>query len=203
MAVSAYGTVEPSAERPVRRAGALSVTGVAAAVVAATVLILVAAQPAQQASLASVNKDDGTDALVNAVLVARGDALPTSFAASRLHIDPTLPFEGSSAYEGKDDAVLRRRSGLKQQRVQSLAMMPEQARFLTLDELNPSTQFCADPEDCLRDLEYFQTNAIWHQAAHDMIGDSGPRGPAFPHNMDEVEGHAQYAWCDYDMNPSC
>ena len=99
--------------------------------------------------------------------------------------------------------MLRRRSGLKQQRVQSLAMMPEQARFLTLDELNPSTQFCADPEDCLRDLEYFQTNAIWHQAAHDMIGDTGPRGPAFPHNMDEVEGHAQYAWCDYDMNPSC
>ena len=45
MAVSAYGTVEPSAERPVRRAAALSVTGVAAAVVAATVLILVAAQP--------------------------------------------------------------------------------------------------------------------------------------------------------------
>ena len=32
-------------ERPVRRAGALSVTGVAAAVVAATALILVAAQP--------------------------------------------------------------------------------------------------------------------------------------------------------------
>ena len=41
-------------------------------------------------------------------------------AASRLHIDPELPFEGSSAYEGKDDAVRRRRVGLKQQHVQSL-----------------------------------------------------------------------------------
>lgn len=42
------------------------------------------------------------------------------FAASRLHIDPELPFEGSSAYEGKDDAVRARSAGLKQQRVQSL-----------------------------------------------------------------------------------
>ena len=113
---------------------------------------------AQQSILADVNKDDGSDALVNAILVARGDALPTSFAglkpwstphvlapitfvldtftlpyvytsclltafvhpASRLHIDPELPFEGSSAYEGKDDAVRRRTAGLKQQRVQSL-----------------------------------------------------------------------------------
>ena len=41
--------------------------------------------------------------------------------------------------------------------------MPSKARFLTLDELDPATQFCADAEDCLRDLEYFQTNAIWHQ----------------------------------------
>jgi len=41
-------------------------------------------------------------------------------AASRLHIDPALPFEGSDAYEGKDDSVRRRSSGLKQQRVQSL-----------------------------------------------------------------------------------
>jgi hypothetical protein len=36
-----------------------------------------------------------------------------------------------------------------------------------------------------------------------MIGDMGPRGPAFPHNMDGVEGKVQYAWCDYDLNPSC
>ena len=43
-------------------------------------------------------------------------------AADRLHIDPELPFEGSSAYEGKDDARARRFSGLKQQRVQSLVL---------------------------------------------------------------------------------
>ena len=35
-------------------------------------------------------------------------------------------------------------------------------------------------QDCIRDLDYFKANAIWHQAAHDMIGDMGPRGPAFP-----------------------
>lgn len=180
----------------------LSAGGVAMAVVAATALLLVATQPTYSV-LSNVNKDDGSDALVNAILVARGDALPTQFAASRLHIDPELPFEGSSAYEGKDDAVRRRASGLKQQRVQSLAMMPSSARFLSLDELDPSTQFCADPEDCIRDLDYFKANAIWHQAAHDMIGDMGPRGPAFPHNMDGVEGKPQYAWCDYDLNPSC
>jgi hypothetical protein len=152
---------------------------------------------------------------------------------------------------------------------------------------------CGREQDCIRDLDYFKANAIWHQAAHDMIGDNGPRGwvlrqtlellpacsviktnvlrslglavveqnvlcasacmaiwrgqatamraiwcrprwvpaylyvypdvvadlanvlcdhcawcrliysPAFPHNMDGVEGHAQYAWCDYDLNPSC
>ena len=28
----------------------------------------------------------------------------------------------------------------------------------------------------MRDLDYFKQNAIWHQAAHDMIGDNGPRG---------------------------
>lgn len=104
---------------------------------------------------------------------------------------------------------------------QMQAMMPTAARFLSLDELDPSTQFCADPEvcppilgglllverihllwlwlvhtcwpylltslgmcsrswsgyqDCIRDLDYFKANAIWHQAAHDMIGDNGPRG---------------------------
>ncbi len=40
----------------------------------------------------------GTDALVNAILVARGDSLPTEFAAERLEINPKLPFLGSSAY---------------------------------------------------------------------------------------------------------
>jgi hypothetical protein len=40
----------------------------------------------------------GTDALVNAILVARGDSLPTEFAAEKLEINPKLPFLGSSAY---------------------------------------------------------------------------------------------------------
>ena len=35
---------------------------------------------AQQSILSSINQDDGSDALVNAILVARGDALPTAFA---------------------------------------------------------------------------------------------------------------------------
>ena len=35
-----------------------------------------------QSILANVNKDDGADALVNAILVARGDALPTQFAGN-------------------------------------------------------------------------------------------------------------------------
>lgn len=54
----------------------------------------------------------------------------------------------------------------------------------------------AHTQDCIRDLDYFKQNAIWHQAAHDMIGDNGPRGPAFPHNMDGVEGKSQvYILC--------
>jgi hypothetical protein len=35
---------------------------------------------------------------------------------------------------------------------------------------------CGREQDCIRDLDYFKANAIWHQAAHDMIGDNGPRG---------------------------
>lgn len=35
---------------------------------------------------------------------------------------------------------------------------------------------CSGYQDCIRDLDYFKANAIWHQAAHDMIGDNGPRG---------------------------
>ena len=35
---------------------------------------------AQQSILSNIDKDDGSDALVNAILVARGDALPTQFA---------------------------------------------------------------------------------------------------------------------------
>mmetsp|Transcript_994 Transcript_994/g.1264 ORF Transcript_994/g.1264 Transcript_994/m.1264 type:complete len:203 (-) Transcript_994:44-652(-) len=202
--MSGYGSIEKSpTNAPAKRMSLLSAAGIATAVVAATALVAVVTMPSPKSMLANVNKDDGSDALINAILVARGDALPTKFAASRLHIDPALPFEGSDAYEGKDDSVRRRSSGLKQQRVQSLAMMPSGFRFLSLDELDPSTQFCADAEDCIRDLDYFKQNAIWHQAAHDMIGDNGPRGPAFPHNVDGVKGKAQYAWCDYDLNPSC
>jgi len=38
--------------------------------------------------LANVNKDDGSDALINAILVARGDALPTKFAGDPPHSSP-------------------------------------------------------------------------------------------------------------------
>ncbi len=38
------------------------------------------ASQAQQSILSNIDKDDGSDALVNAILVARGDALPTQFA---------------------------------------------------------------------------------------------------------------------------
>ena len=37
------------------------------------------ASQAQQSILSNIDKDDGSDALVNAILVARGDALPTQF----------------------------------------------------------------------------------------------------------------------------
>ena len=37
------------------------------------------ASQAQQSILTNIDKDDGSDALVNAILVARGDALPTQF----------------------------------------------------------------------------------------------------------------------------
>ncbi|EKX39755.1 hypothetical protein GUITHDRAFT_164880 [Guillardia theta CCMP2712] len=145
----------------------------------------------RRVSLSQVDKDDGTDALINAVLVARGDSLPTKFVASRLNINPQLPFLGSSAYKSKHiKAIHRRRPALKQARLQSL-------------ELDPASQFCADPADCARDLDYFKANAIWHQAAHDMIGSTGPMGPAFPPNMDGVAGKVQYAWCDPELNPSC
>jgi len=35
------------------------------------------------------------------------------------------------------------------------AMMPSAARFLSLDELDPSTQFCADPEASVRVRETY------------------------------------------------
>lgn len=98
----------------------------------------------RRVSLSQVDKDDGTDALINAVLVARGDSLPTKFVASRLNINPQLPFLGSSAYKSKHiKAIHRRRPALKQARLQSL-------------ELDPASQFCADPADCARDLDYFK-----------------------------------------------
>eukprot|EP00960_Hanusia_phi_P047898 758646-Hanusia_phi.AAC.2 len=98
----------------------------------------------RRVALSQIDRDDGTDALINAVLVARGDSLPTKFVASRLDINPKLPFLGSSAYKGKHiKAAPRRRPALKQARLQSLA-------------LDPASQFCADPADCARDLDYFK-----------------------------------------------
>jgi hypothetical protein len=43
-------------------------------------LYLFLLRQAQQSILSNIDKDDGSDALVNAILVARGDALPTQFA---------------------------------------------------------------------------------------------------------------------------
>lgn len=58
----------------------------------------------------------GTDALVNAILVSRGDALPTEFAAEKLEINPRLPFMGSSAYHVRPCSTSRMHGdGVKKQ----------------------------------------------------------------------------------------
>ena len=46
-------------------------------------------------------------------------------------------------------------------------------------------------QDCIRDLDYFKANAIWHQAAHDMIGDNGPRGSVEGEEEEEEEGEEE------------
>ena len=89
------------------------------------------------------------------VLVARGDALPTSFASSSLGLNPQLPFLGTSAYApaGKEDsAVAKRYTGLRSKRG---------ARLQSLAVEDPSTQFCADEADCLRNQEYFMQVSIF------------------------------------------
>lgn len=165
-------------QQPTKRSSTALIAVTAGAVLALTALVAIAAGSSGPVSLVDMDRKDGTDALVNAVLVARGDALPTEFAADRLNINPELPFLGSSAYH----ANAPRRSGLKQARMQALA-------------IDPATQFCSDPADCIRDLPYFKSNALWHQAAHDMM--VGANGPAMPPNA------PGYAWCDYTTNPSC
>jgi len=52
----------------------------------------------------------------------------------------------------------------------TMQAMRSDSRCLVRDGL------CGREQDCIRDLDYFKANAIWHQAAHDMIGDNGPRG---------------------------
>jgi hypothetical protein len=44
----------------------------------------------QSSILSNVDQDDGSDALVNAILVARGDALPTEFAGASLPLSLLL-----------------------------------------------------------------------------------------------------------------
>mmetsp|Transcript_44161 Transcript_44161/g.88583 ORF Transcript_44161/g.88583 Transcript_44161/m.88583 type:complete len:176 (-) Transcript_44161:315-842(-) len=173
-----YGTFFGEAgEQPTKRSSFGVVAGIAGAVLALTALAALAATSYEPTTLVDMDRKDGTDALVNAVLVARGDALPTEFAADRLNINPELPFLGSSAYQANG-----RRASM-------------QARMQSLEDLDPTTQFCSDPADCIRDLPYFKSNALWHQAAHDMM--EGANGPAMPPNA------PGYAWCDYDTHPSC
>jgi hypothetical protein len=51
--------------------------------------------------------------------------------------------------------------------------------------------FCADAADCMRDIAYFQQNAQFHQAAHDMMAPA-----SMPPNLP-----TGYAWCNPEVNP--
>eukprot|EP00286_Rhodomonas_abbreviata_P020532 CAMPEP_0181310658 /NCGR_PEP_ID=MMETSP1101-20121128/12707_1 /TAXON_ID=46948 /ORGANISM="Rhodomonas abbreviata, Strain Caron Lab Isolate" /LENGTH=183 /DNA_ID=CAMNT_0023417309 /DNA_START=199 /DNA_END=750 /DNA_ORIENTATION=- len=181
-----YGTFYGEAGEQQQKRSSLAVVAGATAVVLGLTALIVVAAGSSETTLVNMDKRDGTDALVNAVLVARGDSLPTEFASQELNINPQLPFLGSSAYSDKE-AIARgtslRRQQMKQARMQSLV-------------IDPATQFCADPADCIRDEPYFKSNAIWHQAAHDMM--AGPNGPAVPPNLP-----TGYAWCDFATNPGC
>merc|ERR1719199_1583937 len=143
----AYGTfegrVEDKRSNAARWMVALTAIGLAACVIAIATVAIVPAKPT--ALYAAMDKRDGTDALVNAILVARGDSMPTNFVASKLNIDPKMPFRGSSALHA---ARKTRKAALKSQ--QGLKQM---------------LAFCADAADCMRDIAYFQQNAQFHQAA--------------------------------------
>mmetsp|Transcript_44009 Transcript_44009/g.110228 ORF Transcript_44009/g.110228 Transcript_44009/m.110228 type:complete len:203 (+) Transcript_44009:18-626(+) len=200
-----YGTFEGEAAERRSRAGGSAARlvlafGCAAAVVGMVALV---AQPKPSALLGGMDRNDGTDALVNAILVARGDSMPTKFVADRLNIDPQLPFRGSSAYHAPKRNHLKAHKTALYQRI-----MFAQKRGIMLAGsgsgsgsgstagavLDPTTQFCADAADCARNNQYFKDNAMFHQAAHDMT--LGINGPAMPANLPE------YAWCP-DTDPDC
>ena len=156
-----------------RRSAGQYALGAAGLVILATVVI--AASNISRTTLTEVDREDGTDALVNAVLIARADKLSTQEASDALGIDPKLPFLGTSAYAGKrHQDFAARHPSLKQQTTklwmpnqysmlktyrespalfQSLGDSP--ALFQSL-EIDPSTQFCADKDDCLRNDDYFK-----------------------------------------------
>lgn len=139
-----YG--EAGEQQQQKRSSLAVVAGATSVVLCLTALIVVAAG-SSETSLMNMDKRDGTDALVNAVLVARGDSLPTEFAAQELNINPQLPFLGSSAYSDKEatrSRVSNKRQQMKQARFQSLV-------------IDPATQFCADAADCIRDEPYFKS----------------------------------------------
>ncbi len=124
--------------------------------------------PSANSVLSEIDREDGSTALINAVLVARADKISTSEASDILGIDPKLPFMGVSAFESK-----RHRSSkstpraLEQTQKTEQLWMPKQlmlghrivvnpAAFQGLDEIDPSTQFCSDAADCLRNEDYFK-----------------------------------------------
>jgi hypothetical protein len=118
--------------------------------------------------LSDIDRDDGTTALVNAILVARADKFSTQEASNILGIDPKLPFLGVSAYSKKHhhDSKSRPVSLMAGKQQTQKLWMPNQfvlnqnvqaspALFQSL-EIDPSTQFCSDPDDCLRNDDYFK-----------------------------------------------
>eukprot|EP00285_Hemiselmis_virescens_P005596 CAMPEP_0173377676 /NCGR_PEP_ID=MMETSP1356-20130122/950_1 /TAXON_ID=77927 ORGANISM="Hemiselmis virescens, Strain PCC157" /NCGR_SAMPLE_ID=MMETSP1356 /ASSEMBLY_ACC=CAM_ASM_000847 /LENGTH=205 /DNA_ID=CAMNT_0014330519 /DNA_START=6 /DNA_END=623 /DNA_ORIENTATION=- len=202
-----YGTFEGEAsERAARTHSSSTVKRVAMALActAAMAGLIALAQPpaAPSALVGSIDRNDGTDALVNAILVARGDSMPTEFVARRLNIDPMLPFKGSSAFHAPKRQQMRSHKMRLYSRIMSLATTGSGSGSgsgsatgtATAVELNPATQFCADAADCARNNDYFKANAEFHQAAHDMT--IGMNGPAMPANL------PGYAWCP-DSDPDC
>ena len=123
--------------------------------------------PKATSILLDVDREDGTTALINAVLVARADKISTQEASDVLGIDPKLPFLGVSAYQSKRRHTAKSlpQSLSPTQAIQSL-WMPKQlqlgkrigaspALFQSLN-IDPSTQFCSDAADCLRNEDYFK-----------------------------------------------
>ena len=125
--------------------------------------------------LSNIDRDDGTTALVNAILVARADKISTQEASDVLGIDPKLPFMGVSAYQSKrhHESKSHPLSLMTQPQKSEMLWMPKQlmlaqgidaspALFQSLD-IDPSTQFCSDPDDCIRNDDYFkQVFAFWY-----------------------------------------